>query len=155
MTKIPRHLLPQIPSNKIDEFIAYLHENGILSGEVDLPTKQLKPIQAHINRGKVESIKNDPSTLKKRILVTKEGYIFDGHHRWVAAGELDHNTMPSIVCFGSLKKLLKLAHAFDHSYVKSVYEVTTYGRLALLPISKNRLLKIISDEISTVLSTKY
>ena len=132
MTKIPRHLLPQIPSNKLSEFVDHLRENGVKSGVAALPVVQLKPIQAHVNRKKVESLKVKDDLIKKPLIVTRDGFIVDGHHRWLALRENQVSMVPCVVCFCSLKEIIELAHDFDHSYVKSVHEVTTYGRLELV-----------------------
>jgi hypothetical protein len=132
MTKIPRHLLPQIPSTKLSEFVSYLRESGVKTGLAALPVVKLKPIQAHVNREKIESLKQKSDLIKKPLIVTREGYIVDGHHRWLALKENGVVKVPCLVCMCSLREIFKLSHNFDHSYVKSVYEVTTYGRLALL-----------------------
>jgi hypothetical protein len=132
MTKIPRHLLPQIPATKLPEFVSHLREAGIRSGLAALPVIKLKPIQAHVNREKIENLKQKSDLIKKPLIVTREGYIVDGHHRWIALKENSVAKVPCLVCMCSLREILELAHNFDHSYVKSVHEVTTYGRLALL-----------------------
>lgn len=126
---IPRHLLPQIPANQLDEFRDFLNGHGIRTKLHRLPVESLKPIQKHINRAKVEALKDDPMKLKNPLVVSKGGYVVDGHHRWVAEKELDEfKKVTCLQCFCSVKELVEFAHQFEGSYTKSVYEATTYRR---------------------------
>lgn len=123
--KIPREFLPQIPSDQIDKFRTFLMGYGISSTLRRLPIAELKPIQSHINRNKVDALKDNPAKLKNPIMVSKGGYIIDGHHRWVAEKELgEQSRMLCIHCDASLRKLIELAHQFDGSFTKTVYEHT-------------------------------
>ena len=132
MTKIPRHLLPQIPSHKLREFVDHLADHNVKAGVAALPIVKLKPVQLHVNRKKVEQLKQQSDIIKRPLIVTRDGFIVDGHHRWLAMRENDVVKAPCLVCFCSLKEILEMAHDFDHSYVKSVHEVTTYSRSVLL-----------------------
>jgi hypothetical protein len=124
---IPRHLLPQIPKEKLPEFVRYLDKEGIRVQKEDVPAKKLLPIQKHVNKEKVKSIIQDKDkALKIPLIVTSDGYLVDGHHRWLAALVLQKETVNCLICECSLKDFLRIAHDFDHSYVKSVHEVTTY-----------------------------
>lgn len=131
---IPRHLLPQIPKEKLPEFVRYLHKNGIGVDKTDVEAKKLLPIQKHVNKDKVKSIISDKDkALRIPLIITSDGFLVDGHHRWLAALVLQKKTVNCLVCDCSLKDFLKIAHDFDHSYVKSVHEVTTYySRLSLV-----------------------
>ena len=163
MTQIPRHLMPQIPKDKLQEFRKYLESCGIKSYEDSKPLHWFKPIQKHVNLEKVNDLVNNRSKIDRApLVVTEDGYLVDGHHRWVAANKLHLDLMPVIVCSCPLKEFLKVAHEFDHSYVKSVNELTTYGRLALITESEpmlteqaeQKLREYIREVIRTKLSEK-
>jgi hypothetical protein len=137
MTQIPRHLLPQIPKDKIEQFREFLESKGIKSRRERRPTSWFLPIQKHVNQEKVDSLVNSPERIDiAPNIATAEGYLVDGHHRWVAARKLKMEDLDSVVCDCNLKDFLKVAHQFDHTYVKSVHELTTYGRLGLIMESK-------------------
>lgn len=128
---IPRHLLPQIPSDKIEEFQEFLFDNGITSTFKRLPVEQLRPIQKHINRDKVEALKNNPIKLKNPLIVSGGGYVLDGHHRWVAEKELaERETIFCLYCRCTIKQLVEFGHLFDPSYTKTVYEGITRTRIS-------------------------
>jgi hypothetical protein len=92
-----------------------------------VPVKFLKPIQSEVNRKKIENFKQNPDKLANPIIVSKGGYILDGHHRFLAAKELDPNTrIPALVARCGIKQLIELGHEFDGSFTRTVYESTTY-----------------------------
>lgn len=147
MTQIPRHLLPQIPRDKINEFRKFLESRGIKSHRQRKATNWFLPIQKHVNQDKVNSFIQDPSKIDDAPnIATADGYLVDGHHRWVAAKKLKHEDLDSVVCDCNLRDFLKVAHEFDHSFVKSVHELTTYGRLGLIMESHQTKLNEQSEE---------
>ena len=157
MTGLPRHLMPQIPKNKIKEFRQYLDKQGIESAIVRKPLDWFTPVQKHVNQEKVNNLVENPKkVVDAPLIATTDGFLVDGHHRWIAAKKLGLNELVTVVCECDLREFLKKAHDFDHSYVKSVHELTTYGRLALLSESMdNKALlvrKAIRAEIRSILS---
>jgi hypothetical protein len=81
---LSRDLMPQIDKEK--GFLSYLKKQGIESKPQTLPTKSLKASQSEFDINKIAEImlgNND-----KRIIVSNDDHVLDGHHRWVA----DHNT---------------------------------------------------------------
>lgn len=126
---IPRHLLPQIPKDKYKEFIEFLQDHEIRVQVGKVLVSQLRPIQAHVNREKVESLKDDIQKAKNSpIIVSKDGLILDGHHRYIAMKEMGFPKMAAIVCWCPIKELIELGHQFDGSFTKTVYETTIYGK---------------------------
>lgn len=129
MTEIPRHLLPQIPTKELPEFRIYLRAKNVQTTKLPKTVADLKPIQKSVNQNKIDNLISKPYTIHAEpIITTSDDYIVDGHHRWVAAGKLGHKNIDCIVCSCPLRQFLKLAHDFPTSYVKSVHELTTYGR---------------------------
>jgi hypothetical protein len=125
---IPREQLPQIPKDKFDEFGKFLEDNGVKYAYARVPVKNLKPIQAQVNREKVEAMKKEPETETIPIIISREGLILDGHHRFLAQKEKNPNAKAfCLVAACSIKDLVKLGHKFEHSFTKSVQEATTYS----------------------------
>jgi hypothetical protein len=126
---IQRQLLPQIPS--VEKFAAFLHDQGVKSKVVPIAIAKLKPVQSEINREKVEKLKADDTGDNweaKPIIVSSDGYVLDGHHRWVAAKETDpHGKIFALVCAAPIKKLVLLGHLCGDSFTKTVDESTIYS----------------------------
>lgn len=88
---IARKKMPQVDSDQRETFLKWLgdkHGVGFTKKEVD--PESLLPIQKEINGRKVAGIMTN--YLKKggypdseRIMVTKDGYVLDGHHNWCAS----------------------------------------------------------------------
>lgn len=123
-TLLPRDVLPQIPHDKLTEFIEFVKGHDIEVTEKDVPVSILKPIQKHVNADKVEKFKKDISAIKENpLIISKSGYILDGHHRWIAVKETDSSAkMKCIICGCKIRELIELGHLFDGSFVKSVDE---------------------------------
>jgi hypothetical protein len=91
---IPRNLMPQFTlrhkpfSRKLlYDFRRYLKKKyGIKSRRILKSANELMPSQNEINRHRVEGLIEDNIIEKQEVplLVSKNGYIVDGHHRWAA-----------------------------------------------------------------------
>jgi hypothetical protein len=129
---LDRSKLPQIPKGLIPKFIRFCRDNGVGAKGVGVDADTLKPIQSHINRDKVESMKKNMQGINEQpLMVSNDGYVLDGHHRWVAMKELDPTGKVFVIRFDCpIAELLKLGHTFDGSFTKSVRENTTYKQLA-------------------------
>jgi GNAT superfamily N-acetyltransferase len=91
---IPRNKMPQVPSDAKGQFITVMEQRGarVQRGVAD-PTK-LHPIQAEISATKSAQIskslkeKGTATDDGGRIIISRDNYIIDGHHRWAAAAML-------------------------------------------------------------------
>jgi hypothetical protein len=131
---ISREKLPQIPGDKVGEFIQFCNDNGVSVEDMAVHPKKLRAIQSHVNRDKVDSIKQDDLT-EDWIgpMVAQGGYILDGHHRWIAWSEKHPDDNMGIVFFHCpITKLVELGHKFEGSHTASVYEIATYRQMAQL-----------------------
>jgi hypothetical protein len=88
---IMRDQMPQVPSGAKDEFLSEMKQRGIGVTREDISPQKLHPIQAEISASKTGMILRD---LKERghkkgdgarIVVSSDGYVIDGHHRWAAS----------------------------------------------------------------------
>ena len=79
---LDRDLLPQI--NKPKDFLNMLDKKDIPYKEEMVDPDTLKSIQTEFDKDKIANIMLDPYNLMG-IIISKDNYILDGHHRWVAA----------------------------------------------------------------------
>jgi hypothetical protein len=97
---IPRKQMPQVPSDTKGAFINEMEKRGarVQRGVAD-PAK-LHPIQAEMSASKVglimkklreKGVKTDDGG---RIVISKDNYVIDGHHRWAAAAMLTFEGNP-------------------------------------------------------------
>jgi len=131
---IPRIEMPQIRSFKLPEFLSKLEKKGIKATKGERAVGSLKPTQNEIHGERVQEIIEDPKereNLAKQIIISNDGFILDGHHRWAALTTIDpkakiktlHVDMP-------MRSLLKEAHAFEGvEYQKSAQETDMGGDL--------------------------
>ena len=74
-------------SKYINDFRRYLKTKyGIKSRKTTRTAKDLNPSQNEISRSRVEGLLEDNLIEKQELpmVVSKNGYIVDGHHRWAA-----------------------------------------------------------------------
>lgn len=77
-----RHGMPQL--GKFDSFLADLKKNNVKSSVQEIEPKKLIPTQKNFNQDKVDSLKAEGWD-NKPIISSKDNYVVDGHHRWLAA----------------------------------------------------------------------
>lgn len=106
---IHRSEMPQITSNKLPDFLKSLESQGISHQYLRIPPIHLKATQSNFHLDKVHSIiKNKPALPPS--IVSRDNYILDGHHRWLADYNTDKHS-PSPVLKINLPILDLLAHA--------------------------------------------
>lgn len=87
---IARKDMPQIPAERRGEFLADLAKEGVSVNEEAIDPKTLKPIQKEVSSSRSGAIYNRYKEQggipqEQRILISKDGYVIDGHHTWGAA----------------------------------------------------------------------
>lgn len=91
---IPRAEMPQIPTDKKADFVKLLEQRGIGVTREEVQPSTLKPIQAEISGTTSAQImvrmltSKEPKNMQSfdggAIVVSKDNYVIDGHHRWAA-----------------------------------------------------------------------
>ena len=104
--------MPQIVAKKLPAFLKELREDGTKVKRATVDPKTLKPTQNKLDTAKVDKLKKLPEALKKPILVSKDGFILDGHHRWAANKALKRQ-QPVIQVQLDRDDLLEEARDFD------------------------------------------
>jgi ParB-like chromosome segregation protein Spo0J len=113
---IPRRLMPQFNSEKdIKNFVTFAEKRyGIKSRKATRRAGALRPSQEEINRERVEDVADDirykKLDPKVPLIVSKDGYVIDGHHRW-AAFKKDKPTykMPVLLVEAPARDVLSVA----------------------------------------------
>lgn len=130
---IPRKDMPQLPDDVISSFLSDFQKRGVKVTKQSQHVGQLKATQGEINADKAQGMlaaykegSYDPS--KKPIIVSKDGYVLDGHHRWAAmlmAGP-DH-TMRTYQVDTDIRTLLKAADGFKGVKKEGFGEASSMG----------------------------
>ena len=86
---IHRHLMPQIKKKEIPELKQALNELGITYVETKRNPSELHATQDEMDKKKIKEIKSKIMNKSKQpvlgpIIISQEGAIIDGHHRWAA-----------------------------------------------------------------------
>lgn len=87
---IARKDMPQVPSERRDEFLADLAKDGVKATKQNIDPKTLKPIQKEVSGSRSGAIymrykESGSIPEEQRILVSSDGYVIDGHHTWGAS----------------------------------------------------------------------
>lgn len=122
---IPRAKMPQIRSDLVPEFVDELEAAGVRVERMKkIGVAKLKPTQQEINNEKVvKMLSAPPSVLAKPVIVSKDFYILDGHHRWLALlnSKPDFKIQTYFVHL-PIRQLLKRANSFGKVSYKSIVE---------------------------------
>ena len=91
---IKRKDMPQIPNNKKEQFLDLMEQRGVSVSREEVKPSELKPIQAEISGTTSGQImmrivtSREPEDFQTfdggAIIISKDGYVIDGHHRWAA-----------------------------------------------------------------------
>ena len=106
---IPRKLLPQIFN--ANKFAKVIKRNfGIKTRKISMRPRNLKPSQGEINSDVVNDIIKYKKVYQNPLVVSKDKYIIDGHHRWAAAKKSKPNKpIPVMVINAGVNDALGMA----------------------------------------------
>lgn len=79
--KLPRTARGTV--NATDAFLSHLKDRGVPVRNKTMKASRLKASQTELVESKVREIASQGK--EKRIFVSKDGYVIDGHHHWAAA----------------------------------------------------------------------
>jgi predicted ABC-type ATPase len=112
---IARKDMPQVPAERREEFLADIaRDKGVQVTAEDVDPRTLQPIQKEVSAARAGAIFRKFADQERipegqRILISKDGYVVDGHHTWAASVGL----------------------AFDHDSKLPVYRLSVNAREAL------------------------
>ena len=118
---IPRDKMPQVKSKDYPELVAFLKSNGIRMTKRKVKAKDLKATQSNFNVDKITQAVAKYKTLAqaKPIIVSSDGYVIDGHHRWLGAVNVggDIAIMQASV---KAKELMDAINKFPKTFNKNI-----------------------------------
>jgi len=124
---IDRKKMPQIKSADLQDFFKFLKDKKISTVRKTVDSSKLKASQGQFDKEKVKKALDDlmaGNLPDKPIVVSKDGYVIDGHHRWLAyvnAGK-DMDVFEVNV---KAKELISLMSEYPKSFNKQLYEAFT------------------------------
>jgi hypothetical protein len=125
---IARKDMPQIPAERRDEFLGDLAKEGVKTTEEEIDPRTLKPIQKEVSGSRSGAIymrykEEGAIPEQQRILISKDGFVIDGHHTWGAA-----------VAFAFENDGAKLpVYRIDMTAEDALSRATTWGDAAGIP----------------------
>jgi hypothetical protein len=118
-----RDTMPQFPSDDVrDSFLAKMKKQGVRVTEGKMKVGHLKASQDEIQAKKAIGMAGSYldgtfGKIKNAIVVSKDGYIVDGHHRWAALLTVDPSEEMNVIRVGvPIKPLLDMVN--DHEGVE-------------------------------------
>lgn len=123
---VKRHEMPQVGSEHYPSLFDYINDHGGHFTNETIHARDLKPVQGEFSKQGVEKMMRGRADIKsgkrksKRIIVSSDDYIIDGHHRWLAAYNHDDDIEIMRVDI-PVKKLMQLLHDFKHTTYKDIY----------------------------------
>lgn len=118
----PRNKMPQL--GPVDKFLENLKRHNIEHDRVTIDSSKLKPLQSEFDIDAVRSVMDQPRKTKSAIVISKDNYILDGHHRWLAHYNLGTDT-PTIKVDMPAVELLKKVKSFENTSYKDINHVGT------------------------------
>ena len=117
---VPRSKMPQIATEDYPEFLDYLKEKGGDISKKTMSAKDLKPIQKEFSdKGVIKAI--EKGKIEKPVISSNDGYIIDGHHRWLAGYNLGKDVIVYEVNM-PVSELMKVVKEFPKTTYKDMYE---------------------------------
>lgn len=120
-----RERMPQIKGDNMDSVLLHFAQNssGASVAKKKMKLGKIKPAQNEMNESKIKKIlRKSPKTINNPFLLSKDGYLMDGHHRWAADlqryGE-DHEANVYQITLDA-NDLLKRLNQLKHSYKEDV-----------------------------------
>lgn len=115
-----RDTMPQFPDDKVrDSFLEKLQKKGVRVSEGKMKVGQLRASQEEIQAKKTIGmagayLDGKFSQIKNAIVISKDGYIVDGHHRWAALLTVSPGEEMNVIRVGvPIKELLDMVNGHE------------------------------------------
>jgi len=126
--QLPRSELPQVKSTDMDDFKSFLDDTNVEWEDTVETVEELEPIQAEINLENVAWMMQNKSEEElgggKPVIISSDGYLVDGHHRWFSLKEINPQADISVVLVHKgIEELLQLMGQYPKVSFKGADEV--------------------------------
>lgn len=88
LLNVERIEMPQIRKEHWQEFLSYVKKQTSLTEESGVEPKSLRAVQSEFSQERADSIPLEK--LQWPILISQDGYVLDGNHRWIKAYQAGH-----------------------------------------------------------------
>jgi ribosomal protein S18 acetylase RimI-like enzyme len=121
---VSRKDMPQINSKDVGEFVKYLKDKGVSVSSSVINVSKVGMTQKDINVDKVKDLLGvEKANLAKPVIISKDNYILDGHHRVAALYNIDKDfRLKTIKVDLGIRDLLKTAKGFPKVSYKNINE---------------------------------
>lgn len=102
--------MPQIKTGDLRTALEKIQRSGVEITKGKIDPKRLKPSQIDIDLDKAKQIRKK-GNFHKPLIISKDNYIVDGHHRWKAATLADKATVEFFRLNLNMKTSIKLYKA--------------------------------------------
>lgn len=114
-----RYAMPQIDSKDMEHYLNWLLKHGIkIYKNVGINPKKLIPTQKEFNFDKVEKLRKE--NIDSPILISKDKYILDGHHRWLANSS--KNKINTHIIDLPIEDLIDISKKYPRKFTKKLHE---------------------------------
>jgi hypothetical protein len=125
---IDRKNMPQVKSTDLEDFISYLKKKGVNTTKKSVDASKLKASQGNFDKEKISKLMQSLAANElpdKPILVSKDNYVIDGHHRWLAFLNLEKD-MNVYQVNVNIDELMGLMNTYPKKFTKQLYEFFGY-----------------------------
>jgi len=125
---IDRKDMPQVSSKDMTHFFNHLKTKGVTVVKKKMDPSDLKASQGQFHKEKIQKMIDDIQNGKdvdKPIVVSKDNYVVDGHHRWLAHSNLGKDVNAYHVNTNA-KDLIGMMHDYPKSFNSKLYETLEY-----------------------------
>jgi hypothetical protein len=112
---IPREIMPQVDESAFDELFAFLSEHGITVSRTMAELDTIRPHQK-VDHKRIHGLLSRSPLMAKPILVSSDGFIIDGHHRFEAHRQNGDSSLPVIRLSATFKDALPILFAFPKTW---------------------------------------
>lgn len=118
---LKRKDMPQIEDKDQEHFFKWLSSHGVKNSKGMMDPNQIRPSQSEINVDASQALADSHSPkLSKPVIISRDGYVIDGHHRWLAHTILKNKSINIIKVDMDAKKLIELMKTYDKAKYKSI-----------------------------------
>ena len=122
---IDRKEMPQIQSKDLKHFFNHLKSNSISTKEKTVDPSTLNASQGHFHKEKIKNIIDSMKQGKmigQPIIVSKDNYVIDGHHRWLAHCNMENKPIKIYHVNKNAEELIDIMNDYSKSFNSKLYE---------------------------------
>lgn len=121
---ISRAMMPQIPASIQTEYIKWLNDKDIKTTKASIRVMSLMLTQNEINKTKVfkimQAIRGGKTIGWSPIIVSRDGFVIDGSHRFIAAYNIDrYSNIDCIKVNLDALSIVKLTKSFGRAHYRN------------------------------------